>query len=228
MLNSERLDDYWTQDLRDSGTKLFEIISPDLERIMRDIYVFLLGVKPHDVTSDQIQRGFIKFENILCGRFSKEYFDTQRKTSKLLIEKGVDFIQYLLCYAIYHREGALCLARHTLGDGQVTDGMYHALHLALQCDASVSMSCYFAEMEQANAARTKEITEATNARIMEISSSINEFSTQTKMLSINAAIEAARAGPAGKGFAVVASEIKTVATKVQDATGEIEKLARGE
>lgn len=228
MLNSEQLDQYWTHDLRENGARLFDIISPDLDRIMREIYVFLLGINPQEVTPDQIQRGFIKFENILRGHFSEEYFETQHKTSKLLIEKGVDFIHYLLCYAIYHREGALCLTRHSLETGKASDAMYHALHLALQCDASVSMSCYFAEMDRANAERTRAMTEKTNARIMEISTSINEFSTQTKMLSINAAIEAARAGTAGKGFAVVASEIKTVATKVQDATGEIEKLARGE
>ncbi|MEM6384597.1 MAG: methyl-accepting chemotaxis protein [Pseudomonadota bacterium] len=100
-----------------------------------------------------------------------------------------------------------------------------ALHLALQCDASVSMSCYFVVMEEANAAKTKEMTEENNAKIMDISNSIGRFSTQTKMLSINAAVEAARAGEAGKGFAVVASEIKNMASKVQNATNEIEKLA---
>ncbi|MEL6809638.1 MAG: methyl-accepting chemotaxis protein, partial [Pseudomonadota bacterium] len=61
-----------------------------------------------------------------------------------------------------------------------------------------------------------------------ISKSIGDFSTQTKMLAINAAIEAARAGDVGKGFAVVASQVKAVATKVQDATDEIAQLARAE
>ncbi len=227
MLNSDRLDQYWTDDLRTAGSAAFEIIKPELDRIMHDIYVFLMGIKRNEVTKDQIERGFIKFENILRGHFSDEYFATQQKTSKLLIERGVDFIQYLLCYAIYHRECALCLTRHSVAEGKVTDAMFHAVHLALQCDASVSMSCYFAEMEQTNAARTKEITEQNNSQIMEISNSIGRFSTQTKMLSINAAIEAARAGDAGKGFAVVAAEIKNMASKVQDATGEIEKLASG-
>lgn len=207
---------------------MFQIISPELERIMHDIYVFLLGIKRDEVTRDQVERGFIKFENILRGEFSDEYLKTQRKTSKLLIEKHVDFVQYLQCYAIYHRECALCLARDSLRAGEMNDRHFQALHLALQCDSCVSMDCYFAEMELANMARTKELADMNNARITEIANSIGRFSTQTRMLSINAAIEAARAGDAGKGFAVVASEIKTMATKVQDATGEIEKLARSE
>ncbi|MEO0766899.1 MAG: methyl-accepting chemotaxis protein [Pseudomonadota bacterium] len=228
MMDIKILEEQWNPPLRAAGAKVWTLIEPELDRIMREIYGFLVGARPEAVTSDQIERGRIKFENILQGRFSPEYIETQRKTTRLLMEKGVSFDRYLMCYAIYHREGALCLARHAAENGSVDDAMFHALHRALQSDACVSMSSYFEAMEAQNTLERRELTAANNQKIMSISKSIGDFSTQTKMLAINAAIEAARAGDVGKGFAVVASQVKAVATKVQDATDEIAQLARAE
>lgn len=53
---------------------------------------------------------------------------------------------------------------------------------------------------------------------------INNVTTQTSLLALNASIEAARAGEAGRGFSVVASEISSLATQTEDATVNITEL----
>ncbi|AMG60273.1 methyl-accepting chemotaxis protein [Pantoea vagans] len=56
---------------------------------------------------------------------------------------------------------------------------------------------------------------------------IRRFAMQTRLIALNAAIEAARAGTSGRSFAVVAAEVRSLAASVSSATEEIERVVAG-
>lgn len=89
-------------------------------------------------------------------------------------------------------------------------------------EARESMQALSNEIQQA--AKVTNSLEGSVDQIVSILEVIRGIADQTNLLALNAAIEAARAGEQGRGFAVVADEVRSLASKTQDSTGEIQSM----
>jgi len=71
------------------------------------------------------------------------------------------------------------------------------------------------------------LLEKSSKQIFDIIALIQEIASQSNLLSLNAAIEAAHAGEAGRGFGVVAEEIRALATRSSEATKDVTRVVEG-
>ncbi|MBT1062937.1 methyl-accepting chemotaxis protein [Bowmanella sp. Y26] len=96
----------------------------------------------------------------------------------------------------------------------------------LVVDESVaSISKLSGSVSHASSVISKLAEESKNiAQVLDV---IRGIAEQTNLLALNAAIEAARAGEQGRGFAVVADEVRTLASRTQQSTADIQRMIAG-
>lgn len=96
---------------------------------------------------------------------------------------------------------------------------------AMEQSARTTMAETNAKVEDILASLNQAIEDSQSVdQVNSLTSEIMSIATQTNLLSLNASIEAARAGAAGKGFAVVASEIGTLAENSKRTAGNIQEI----
>jgi methyl-accepting chemotaxis protein len=108
---------------------------------------------------------------------------------------------------------------------EVAAGLAAALRQSAQQASEVGQAAREAQAKLEGSARTVAVLDEEAEEIQSITAVIEQFAQETHMLSLNAAIEARRAGEAGRGFAAVADEMRALAERSARSAGEVARFS---
>lgn len=202
-------------------TGMIQEVSNILERMGDGDYNFTME-QEYVGEFGQIKESFLKISAKM-----RETLTTIREVSQQ-IDSGSDQLAYA---AVDLAEGCTEQAGKVSDLVTMMENMYQSMdHSAQEAAETVKLSNNAGHVLVAGNAKMQELKEAIgqiskcSEEIGAIMSTIEDISSQTNLLSLNASIEAARAGEAGRGFAIVAGQVKELADQSAKAAGETDKL----
>jgi methyl-accepting chemotaxis protein len=111
------------------------------------------------------------------------------------------------------------------GASEVATGLADALRQSARQAGEAGQAAHTARTKLENTAHTVAVLDKEAEEIQAITAVIEQFAQETHMLSLNAAIEARRAGEAGRGFAAVSDEMRALAERSARSAGEVARFS---
>jgi len=159
----------------------------------------------------------------LCGQVLP-IWNRQIETARSQTETSL--VDLATCFGDIHQRLDAALGLYRNSTGSLSDGGGEADVMAMlekgQSDLSTMLSSLRAGLQakQEMLDRIREVARFSD-ELKAMAGSVSELANQTKLVSLNAAIEAAWAGKAGRGFAVIADEVRKLSTQSGDTGKQI-------